>query len=226
MSALAPLALTRQHYTRLRHYWHGRSKGAGSRTDLIDLDLASRGLVERSYDDPAVVRFRITNLGEVALAQEHERQQERCRPHHDLAGRLGFFLRANKRITWENIQLLAEADGLRHAMRPDLYSFSLTCNLDRLAPQVHEVKISRSDFWSDVRNPAKRQSYALVAERIYYVVPAGMVTAEEVPPECGLVVEDSPGQFRTIVQPKKQKVTLGGELFMNLMLKNGQFNPL
>ncbi|MYM92367.1 hypothetical protein [Duganella vulcania] len=228
MSTLAPLELTRQHFTRLRHYWRGAKGGAGSRTDLIDLDLAARGYIERTHDDGAVVRFRISQLGEVVLAEEHERQVERCRPHHELAGRLAFALRSQSRVTWENIQILADADadGARYCMRPDLFSVVATCDMGRLAPQVHEVKVSRADFLADVRDASKRKCYFMVAERVYYVAEAGMILPAEVPEECGLIVETTGGQFEMQKQPKKRKVTLSPAILMNLLLKSGQFNPL
>lgn len=41
------MLLTRRHYTRLRHYWHGKASGNASLTDAIDLDLAAAGFIGR-----------------------------------------------------------------------------------------------------------------------------------------------------------------------------------
>lgn len=50
-----------------------------------------------------------------------------------------------------------------------------------------EVKVTRSDFLSDVKNPAKQEAWKRAATRHTYAVPAGLVQASEVPPECGLL---------------------------------------
>lgn len=51
-----------------------------------------------------------------------------------------------------------------------------------------EVKVTRSDFWSDVRNPDKQAPWRALAHRHAYAVPEGLVAETEVPPESGLLV--------------------------------------
>lgn len=50
-----------------------------------------------------------------------------------------------------------------------------------------EVKVSRSDFLSDVRRPEKQAPWRELAHRHAYAVPAGLVTEGEVPAESGLI---------------------------------------
>ncbi|NUS57062.1 MAG: hypothetical protein HOV66_19730, partial [Streptomycetaceae bacterium] len=50
-----------------------------------------------------------------------------------------------------------------------------------------EVKVSRADFLSDVRNPAKQDAWRKAATRHVYAVPAGLVHADEVPEHSGLL---------------------------------------
>lgn len=51
-----------------------------------------------------------------------------------------------------------------------------------------EVKVTRSDFLSDVRNPDKQAPWRALAHRHAYAVPEGLVAEAEVPAESGLLV--------------------------------------
>lgn len=50
-----------------------------------------------------------------------------------------------------------------------------------------EIKVSRQDFLSDIRNPDKQAPWRSATTRHVYAVPAGLVQAEEVPPSSGLL---------------------------------------
>lgn len=215
-------ALTRRHYTRLRHYWTGGKRGGGSRTDNLDLALAGAGLITRLGDDPSgVVRFAITPAGEVELAAETVREIERRKPHHSFGARVAAWRRGQSRTTWEGIRIIVDAGQIRQQISPDVLSLNATYDEKRLAPVIDEIKISRADFLNDVNKPEKRAGYALIAEVVNYVVPAGLVDPREVPPECGLIEEVAPGQFSIVYKPKKRTVVLNTHTLMNLVLKHG-----
>ena len=112
------------------------------------------------------------------------------------------------------------------AVRPDVYSLACTKNAARLAPTVHEVKVSRSDFMADLANPDKRGGYLKIAARLVYVAPLGIIDPAEVPDGCGLVEEVAEGRFRAAKRAKSRKVDLPPAVFMNLILKPGEFTPL
>lgn len=57
-----------------------------------------------------------------------------------------------------------------------------------------EVKVTRADFLTDIRNPAKQEPWKRAATRHTYAVPAGLVQASEVPEECGLIWVHEPVQ--------------------------------
>lgn len=61
-----------------------------------------------------------------------------------------------------------------------------------------EVKTSRGDYRSEVRNPTKRRAGLLLSNRFYFAVPAGMVAPEEVPIECGLIEIGETGDARIV----------------------------
>lgn len=50
-----------------------------------------------------------------------------------------------------------------------------------------EVKVTRADFLSDVKNPHKQAAWRAAATRHAYAVPAGLVKPDEVPDGCGLI---------------------------------------
>lgn len=70
--------------------------------------------------------------------------------------------------------------------RPDLYSVRNTSVAHYLQPLVHEIKASRADLLSDLRHAAKRESYQWLCEACYYVFPAGIATADEIPAPFGV----------------------------------------
>jgi hypothetical protein len=51
-----------------------------------------------------------------------------------------------------------------------------------------EIKVSRSDFLSDVRDPTKQAPWRSLAHRHAYAVPEGLVAEREVPADSGLIV--------------------------------------
>ena len=72
--------------------------------------------------------------------------------------------------------------------RPDLFSVRNTTVPAYLQPMVHEVKASRADLLSDLRHDAKRQAYQWLCEECYYVFPAGVAEADEIPEHFGVWV--------------------------------------
>lgn len=64
--------------------------------------------------------------------------------------------------------------------------------IERLAV---EIKVTRADFFADIRNPDKQAPWRALAHRHAYAVPTGLVRAEEVPLDSGLltVTFRSPG---------------------------------
>lgn len=71
--------------------------------------------------------------------------------------------------------------------RPDVFSIRNTSVEHYLHPVVHEIKASRADLLSDLRNPAKRDAYRWLSCETYYVFPAGLAAPEEIPEEFGIL---------------------------------------
>lgn len=223
--ALQLSGLTRKHYTRLHCYFRAPD-GAASHADNVDLDLAALNLIERMERTGGVVYFRITTAGTVELAEEKAREIERRKPHHDLGGRLATWLRDQGRKTWENIEFRVERpDYGRQVVRPDVFSIRTSLTSKNSWPAVHEVKVSRADFLADLANEGKRAGYNVIAETFYYVAPEGMILVDDVPPGCGLLVEQSPGVFKELLKARRQRIQLAPEHYLNLIMKPGQAHP-
>jgi hypothetical protein len=71
---------------------------------------------------------------------------------------------------------------------PDVYSIRHTTVAGYLQPVAHEIKVRRADLLADLRQPAKRAGYLFVAGECWYVLREGIAEADEVPPECGVML--------------------------------------
>ncbi|MCV2356997.1 hypothetical protein LNV09_22875 [Paucibacter sp. B2R-40] len=82
----------------------------------------------------------------------------------------------------------AKAKPLWRVARPDVFSVRNTSVEEYLQPVVHEIKVSRADLQSDLRHAAKRESYRWLCSECYYVFPAGVAEAAEIPEAFGVWV--------------------------------------
>lgn len=234
LSAQLRAEMTRAHFSRLRFYWANQRSQPSIQGGAVDLDLQRLGLTRLTSSGDSYVA---TELGAAALAEQSVRERSRRSPHHELGGRLAQWLQGQRRLTWEGVEFRArvpavyeraaamglevpEPSGALFLLpRPDVYSVVQTFYPERISPLVHEVKVSRADFLADVAKPLKRLAYACIADAVHYVMPAGLVEPHEVPANCGLIVEVAPGEFKTLVRAKKQRVAMTPENFMNLVIK-------
>jgi hypothetical protein len=96
---------------------------------------------------------------------------------HDLAEHLR---RTRDRLIWEDMQL-----GPAASPRPDVYSMPMSYS--KFTTLAYEIKISTADYRRDVTS-GKWQSYLQFAAGVVFAVPAGLVTKEDIPKGCGLIV--------------------------------------
>jgi len=73
--------------------------------------------------------------------------------------------------------------------RIDLFMLKTYPSLDYEAT-VYEVKISRGNFLSDIKNPEKQEGARAFCDFFYYATPPGLVKPEEVPEWAGLIYVD------------------------------------
>lgn len=117
--------------------------------------------------------------------------------HNDLMADLATHLRATRdRIVWEDMQL-----GPVGSPRPDVYT--VPKSFARFLPLAYEIKVSVSDFRSDITK-GKWQDYYRYASGVIFAVPQGMVSKEDVPNGAGLMVRKDDG-WRTLRAPTMQR---------------------
>jgi hypothetical protein len=127
------------------------------------------------------------------------------------------------RIAWRGLALRThvtgsedQGDAGRWAMAvPDVFSVRNTTVESYLEPLVHEIKVQRSDLLADLRIASKRAAYLNLSSACWYVIRAGIARAEEIPPECGVLVatDDS---FEVVRAAPRRVVQPGFALWMAL----------
>ncbi len=125
--------------------------------------------------------------------------------HDQLASDLAQHLLADNRMVWTDMQM-----GPSGSPRPDVYTMQKSYTRPR--PISYEIKVSRSDFLSDV-NAAKWQKYLDFSGGVIFAVPQGLITKSEVPFECGLIVRGENG-WKTL---KREKPGTGRPDFQAMM---------
>lgn len=50
-----------------------------------------------------------------------------------------------------------------------------------------EIKVYRSDFLKELKDPRKREYALRVSNQFYFVAPKGLISVDELPPDCGLM---------------------------------------
>lgn len=107
----------------------------------------------------------------------------------DLAEHLG---RNSDRIIWKDMQL-----GQSGSPRPDV--FTVPKSYSRFTPISYEIKVSVSDFRSDITK-GKWQSYLKFSSGVIFAVPKGLISKEDLPERCGLI-ERSESGWRMVKGP-------------------------
>jgi hypothetical protein len=93
-----------------------------------------------------------------------------------------------RKSEWLFLRELRIGTGHRGHSPQRLDAFALNC-LPHLAMKraCYEVKISRSDFLSEMKHPLKRRIGMRFSNEFFFVTPGGMLSLDEVPINCGLI---------------------------------------
>jgi hypothetical protein len=76
--------------------------------------------------------------------------------------------------------------GLNPEQRFDAWAINLYPSKKHLTI-AYEVKVSRSDFLNEIKNPHKRDMAMMYSNEFYFATPKGLVSKEEIPSGCGLI---------------------------------------
>lgn len=129
--------------------------------------------------------------------------------HDDLANDLAAHLRTENRMVWVDMQL-----GPTGSPRPDVYA--LFRSYMQPNPVAYEVKVSVSDFRSDVTT-AKWARYLSYAYAVVFAVPAGLIGKADVPDACGLIVRNETG-WRMAKKPTLQPRNIDQQALLKLVI--------
>ena len=237
--------INRFHRTRLMQIW--RSAGWPCK-DALEIDLLAAQLVALHTSPEGFETLKLTEDGIRTLAEARQRGVRALSAHDRLGQKFAAHLLASGRIVWRELSLRAVIEGaapetvplppaasnplwsedtpagLKAAnvwrmARPDLFSVRNTTVPAYLQPMVHEIKYSRADLLSDLRHEAKRQAYQWLCEECYYVFPAGVAEAGEVPEHFGIWVLHGgldDGRFELLRPARHASCTLPFAVWMAL----------
>ena len=217
--------LTRAHTRRLREVY--RSAGWPFQ-DLIEIELLSCGMLERRASPAGHETVRVTDAGIQALAENFKKNQKARSRHEDLVGLVAREMARSGRVAWRGLMLRARlpaaSDGEAPSWCvacPDVFSIRNTSMAAYVEPIVHEIKVSRADLLSDLRNADKRAAYLEMGGQCWYVLgqdargrPIG--DAGDVPIACG-VMAAADGRLSVLRNaPRKEVVALPFHVWMAL----------
>jgi hypothetical protein len=215
-SAPMPPLLPAAHRRRLREVW--RSAGWPWQ-DGVEAELLDAGLLWRRLDEAGRATVHLSDAGVAALAAALRANRAARDAHEALVHRVAREMQRAGRIVWTGLTLRArvgDGDEPTWAMAmPDVYSIRHTTVEAYVEPVVHEVKVSRADLLADLRQPAKRAAYLDLAGECWYVIREGIARADEIPPECGVLVAGAAGL--EVARPARRRpMTPGFPIWMAL----------
>jgi hypothetical protein len=182
---MSSLPLTVIHRRRLRQVW--RSAGWPCH-DMVEVELLAAGWLARVRSDSGHETLRVTDAGIAVLADTLQCNRAARDAHDTLVERVAREMTRAGRIAWRGLGLRAKV-GDRWAMAmPDVFSIRHTTVEDYLEPVVHEIKVRRADLLADLKRESKRAAYLQLAGECWYVIREGIAEANEIAPECGVLV--------------------------------------
>ena len=217
-------AIGKAHARRLREIF--RSAGWPCQ-DPLEIELLAAGLLRRVDAPTGHESLRVTDAGVQLLATTLASNRKAFSAHEALVERVAQEMSRAGRIAWRGLSLRAQVPGtdegkpLRWCIAmPDVFSIRNTSVATYVDPIVHEVKVRRADLLGDLKNEAKRAAYLDLGE-CWYVLGCDargrcIAQADEVPPECGVMVVE--GKRLSVVRaaPRRQRNALPFGVWMAL----------
>lgn len=182
--------------------------------DLLEIELLAAGLLHRVQQPTGHESLRVTDAGVQLLAAQLASNRSAFSAHEALVHRIAQEMSRAGRVAWRGLSLRAQvphaddAKPLRWCIaKPDVFSIRNTSVATYVDPIVHEVKVRRADLLSDLKNESKRAAYLDLGE-CWYVLGYDsrgrpIATADEVPPECGVMFAE--GDRLTVARPAPRR---------------------
>jgi len=125
------------------------------------------------------------------------------------------------RSEWLFLRELRVGTGRRNGNVQRLDAFALNSLPHTAMKRIcYEIKISRADFLAELKHPLKRRIGMRYSNEFYFVTPAEMVDASEIPAECGLVEAGfaEPAEWRRLIRRQAGAFTFDAETRRYCML--------
>ena len=129
--------------------------------------------------------------------------------HDELLDDLASHLAGPTTMVWRDMQL-----GPVGSRRPDV--FTLMKSFSQPRPTIYEVKVSRSDYLSDVRS-GKWTAYRKFAGIIMFAAPAGLLRKDEIPFTAGLIQRHAKS-WRWAKRPVPHDCEIPQDAWMKLLI--------
>lgn len=177
------LALTSTHKSLLRRMDYIKADAFNQKEIL---DLIGWGMIiphDKNYKINSYGYYQLTPYGYAVSAYLKQRNKRKIKDHDMLA-----FTFARQKENGGLLPFLdVEFESSYGMCRPDVFVIKPTYNEANMRPLAYEVKVSRSDFLSDMAKPEKWKAYLDIADALYYICPEGLIDKKEMPKECGLI---------------------------------------
>src|SRR5207237_2189888 len=143
--------------------------------------------------------------GLAVLAETLQRNRAVRDAHEALVERVAREMTRAGRIAWRGLSLRAKVGDAWTMAMPDVFSIRHTTVEDYLEPVVHEIKVRRADLLADLKREAKRAAYLQLAGACWDVIREGIAEANEIPAECGVLVEREAGGTLDVLRPAPRR---------------------
>lgn len=106
---------------------------------------------------------------------------------------------------WCMFRGLKTGTGFGNGCQQELDAWAISCwsSAGEKSRITYEVKLSRSDYFRELKDPPKRKLGLMLSNFFYFVTPAGLVKPEELPPECGLIEVTDGKAKKTVIAPRR-----------------------
>lgn len=111
-------------------------------------------------------------------------------------------------LRWICVTELPTTTSVYSALRIiDVFAMALIQSLNNYERIAYEIKISRADWLSELRNPRKRAAAMSLSNRFFFVLVHGIYKKGDLPKDdCGILEITSGKQIKLIRRAKRRKV--------------------
>jgi len=111
-------------------------------------------------------------------------------------------------IDWAKWQASGRKSRGRYSIQQRVDAWALNCYAGNGFRRIaYEIKVSRSDFIKEKRDPEKRQPAMEVSDYFYFAAPRGLIAPMELPQGCGLLVVYDSGRSEILERAPKLNPT-------------------